>query len=112
MADWGIEKARSIYNVAVWSEGYFDVNKNGDLVAYPDQDHKKPGINFPELTARFKEEGLTLPVLVRFTDILQHRVGTLINSFAQAKQEREYQGEYTAVYPIKVNQQFSVVKKL
>ena len=65
MADWGIEKARSIYNVAVWSEGYFDVKKNGDLVAYPDQDHKKPGINFPELTARFKEEGLTLPVLVR-----------------------------------------------
>ena len=112
MADWGIEKARSIYNVAVWSEGYFDVNKNGDLVAYPDQDHKKPGINFPELTARFKEEGLTLPVLVRFTDILQHRVGTLISSFAQAKQERDYQGEYTAVYPIKVNQQFSVVKKL
>lgn len=112
MAEWGIDKARSIYNVAVWSEGYFDVNANGDLVAYPDQDHSKPGINFPELTARFKEEGLTLPVLVRFTDILQHRVGTLIESFAKAKSEREYQGEYTAVYPIKVNQQYSVVKKL
>lgn len=112
MAEWGIDKARSIYNVAVWSEGYFDVNANGDLVAYPDQDHSKPGISFPELTARFKQEGLTLPVLVRFTDILQHRVETLISSFAKAKAEREYQGEYTAVYPIKVNQQYSVVKKL
>ena len=112
MADWGIDKARSIYNVAVWSEGYFDVNAQGDLVAYPDQDHSKPGISFPELTARFKEDGLTLPVLVRFTDILEHRVYTLIKSFAQAKQERDYQGEFTAVYPIKVNQQFSVVSKL
>ena len=56
MADWGTEKARSIYNVAVWSEGYFDVNADGDLVAYPDQDHSKKGISFPELTARFKEE--------------------------------------------------------
>ena len=89
MADWGFEKARSIYNVAVWSEGYFDVNNKGDLVAYPDQDHNKPGISMPELTARFKEEGLTLPVLVRFTDILQHRVGTLISSFMQAKAEKD-----------------------
>ncbi len=112
MADWGTEKARSIYNVAVWSEGYFDVNTDGDLVAYPDQDHSKKGIRFPELTARFKEEGLTLPVLVRFTDILQHRVDTLIKSFQRAKAEKDYQGQYTAVYPIKVNQQFSVVKRL
>ena len=112
MADWGTEKARSIYNVAVWSEGYFDVNEKGDLIAFPDQDHTKPGISFPELTARFKEEGLTLPVLVRFTDILQHRVDTLIKSFQRAKAEKDYQGNYTAVYPIKVNQQFSVVKRL
>ena len=112
MADWGIEKARSIYNVAVWSEGYFDVDQKGNLIAYPDQDHSKAGISFPELTNRFKEEGLTLPVLVRFTDILQHRVDTLITSFKNAKAEKEYQGQYTAVYPIKVNQQFSVVKRL
>lgn len=112
MAGWGIEKARSIYNVAVWSEGYFDVDQQGDLVAYPDQNHDKAGINFPELINRFKEEGLTLPVLVRFTDILQHRVDTLIKSFVRAKAEKDYQGNYTAVYPIKVNQQFSVVKRL
>lgn len=112
MIDWGIEKARSIYNVAVWSEGYFDVNHKGELVAYPDQDHSKDGVHFPELVQRFKDEGLTLPVLVRFTDILQHRIDSLIKSFKQAKAEKEYQGNYTAVYPIKVNQQYSVVKKL
>lgn len=112
MIDWGTEKARSIYNVATWSEGYFDISPKGELVAYPDQDHSKPGIHFPELVQRFKDDGLTLPVLVRFTDILQHRIDSLITAFEKAKQEKDYQGQYTAVYPIKVNQQYSVVKKL
>lgn len=112
MAEWGVEKARSIYNVATWSEGYFDIDDQGNLIAYPDQDHSKKGINLSELTLRFKEEGLTLPVLVRFTDILQHRVDSLLKAFMKAKQEKEYEGLYTAVYPIKVNQQFSVIKRL
>lgn len=109
---WGSEKAKATYNVAHWSEGYFDVDASGHLVAYPDRDQSKNGISFHTLTEQFKEQGLTLPVLVRFTDILQNRVDNLVDAFDQAKAARDYQGVYTAVYPIKVNQQYSVVKKL
>ena len=104
--------AKAVYNVDQWSEGYFGINEAGELVAYPDADQTRSGIPLPEIAKRLKDEGLTLPVLVRFTDILQHRVDRLVQAFSKAKQDFGYQGEYTAVYPIKVNQQQSVVKKL
>jgi len=109
---WGLDKARETYNVAHWSDGYFDINAQGELVAYPDGDQTKAAVSLSELTEQFKKQGLTLPVLVRFTDILQNRVETLTSAFTKARNAREYQGSYTCVYPIKVNQQRSVVSKL
>ena len=109
---WGLETARATYNVAHWSDGYFDINAQGELIAYPDGDQTKPAISLSQLTEQFKQQGLTLPVLVRFTDILKNRVDTLTNAFTQARSNREYNGKYTCVYPIKVNQQRSVVSKL
>ena len=97
---------------AHWSDGYFDINAQGELIAYPDGDQTKPAISLSQLTEQFKQQGLTLPVLVRFTDILKNRVDTLTNAFTQARTNREYNGKYTCVYPIKVNQQRSVVSKL
>ena len=109
---WGLETARDIYNVAHWSDGYFDINTQGELVAFPDGKKSTPAISLTELTEEFKAHGLTLPVLVRFTDILQHRVDTMTSAFQLACQQKQYQGQYTCVYPIKVNQQRSVVSKL
>ncbi|MGO2169077.1 biosynthetic arginine decarboxylase [Pseudoalteromonas sp.] len=109
---WGLDTARETYNVAHWSDGYFDINAQGELVAYPDGDQNKAAISLSELTEQFKKQGLTLPVLVRFTDILKNRVDTLTSAFSKARTAREYQGQYTCVYPIKVNQQRSVVSKL
>jgi arginine decarboxylase len=102
---WTIDKARRRYNIATWSSGYFDVNERGQVVARP---HCIPGtseINLHELGDRLHDAGLTWPVLVRFTDILHHRVDRLCAAFEQARAEHGYGGAYTAVYPIKVNQQ-------
>ncbi|MFY8326774.1 biosynthetic arginine decarboxylase [Pseudoalteromonas sp. ZZD1] len=109
---WGLDTARATYNVAHWSDGYFDINSQGELVAYPDGDQSKAAISLTDLTEQFKKQGLTLPVLVRFTDILQNRVDTLTSAFCKARDARDYHGQYTCVYPIKVNQQRSVVSKL
>jgi len=51
-------------------------------------------------------------VLVRFSDILRHRVDTLCGAFDRAREADGYRGRYTVVYPIKVNQQRSVVEKI
>ncbi|MBQ4839952.1 biosynthetic arginine decarboxylase [Pseudoalteromonas luteoviolacea] len=110
--EWGVDTARNTYNVQHWSDGYFDIDDAGKLVAYPDGDRSKSPISLSELTERFKAQGLTLPVLVRFTDILQNRVDTLTQAFENARAQKSYRGQYTCVYPIKVNQQRSVVSKL
>lgn len=112
MADSPIQEAKNVYNIARWGEGYFDINDAGELCVNPTADQSMAGINLSSLCAELKQSGLTFPILVRFTDILTHRVSQLVAAFAEAKQERNYKGRFTAVYPIKVNQQFSVVDKI
>jgi len=112
MLDWNIQKARDLYNIPHWSNGYFDVNSSGNLVARPDPSANHPGIDLYELTKEFAKHDLKLPVLVRFSGILHHRVRELCSAFDGAIAANKYAGRYTAVYPIKVNQQRSVVDAL
>ncbi len=51
-------------------------------------------------------------ILLRFTDILRHRVGEIHDAFQKAISEYDYQGGYCCVYPIKVNQQRQVVEEI
>ncbi len=108
---WSIAESRRLYQIPAWSEGYFDINHQGHLVAQPGK-NENHAIDLYQLACRLKEQGQTPPVLLRFTDILQHRVDALCNAFAQARQELNYQSGYTAVYPIKVNQQRKVVEDI
>lgn len=112
MTDWDIQQARDTYNTAYWGGGYFDIGPAGTLLAYPDRDASRPGIDLARLADEAREAGLALPVLVRFADILHDRVNTLCNAFAKAMRADDYQGKYTAVYPIKVNQQRRVVQEI
>ncbi|HHJ80725.1 MAG TPA: biosynthetic arginine decarboxylase, partial [Candidatus Tenderia electrophaga] len=112
MMSWNLEQARRSYNVRHWGGGYFDINQQGHLVVYPDQNKSRPGIDVYELSQRLAEQKLSLPVLLRFTDILRDRVTTLCDAFDLAMLADGYQGGYTAVYPIKVNQQRTVVEHI
>ncbi len=112
MTHWDLDTARSTYNLPHWSEGYFDVNERGHLIARPRRDKSEGGIDLYELVDELHQADLTLPVLVRFNDILRDRVDTLHDAFADAMARHGYRGGYTAVYPIKVNQQRSVVEAL
>ena len=112
MADWNQNKARQTYNVAYWSDGYFDIDEVGHVQAFPSSEHHNAGIDLYALSQEIEDSGLSLPVLVRFTDILHGRIRNLCDAFRQAMQMHDYQGRYTAVYPIKVNQQCSVVNEI
>ena len=110
--NWDIATARETYNIAHWGGDYFDVDANGRLAVHPDGEHSTPGIDLYELAHLVRRHELSWPVLVRFSDILNHRVDTLCNAFDEAMAANAYRGGYTAVYPIKVNQQFSVVDQI
>lgn len=105
-----IATARELYNIEHWSNGYFDINAEGDMIVTPLPN--QPSINLHELAQTFTAQGLSLPVLVRFSDILHHRVESLCTAFSTAMQQKNYHASYTAVYPIKVNQQHHVVKEI
>jgi len=107
--NWDTDSARRQYNIPGWSAGYFDVASNGHLVARPGGHADAQTIDLYALVDRLHEAGMTLPVLVRFTDILRNRVDRLHGAFTTAMQISGYTANYTAIYPIKVNQQQHVV---
>ena len=113
---WNIEKARSTYNFTHWGSGYFDIGDSGQelghLVVRPDANKKSSGIDLNAITDELQQQGLALPVLVRFTDILHDRVSKLCAAFTQSMETHHYHGKYTVAYPIKVNQQHSVASEI
>jgi len=108
---WNIDAARHTYAVPYWGDGYVDVNEGGDILIRP-QGPNGPGFSLPNIVERARADGLRLPLLVRFPDILADRLARLQGAFAKAIGEWHYAGGYTAVYPIKVNQQRGVVAEL
>lgn len=107
---WTLDQARAVYNIDRWGGGYFDIAPNGHLLVCSLRDH--PGVDLHALAGALQTQGYGLPVLVRFSHILHDRIDTLYNAFATALKDYGYQGRYTAVYPIKVNQQRKVVSEI
>ena len=112
MKHWTIQEARDRYNIIPWGAGYFDINSQGHLVAHLKNQNAIQSVDLFELVGKLKAQGLTAPILVRFPDILHNRIDNLNQSFVDAMNRHHYLGRYTAVYPIKVNQQYSVVKEI
>ncbi|WP_266184143.1 biosynthetic arginine decarboxylase [Dyella humicola] len=108
---WNIDAARHTYAVPHWGDGYVDVDAAGHIVMRPHGAHG-PALSLPAIVDRARAEGLRLPLLVRFPDILADRLKRLQDAFAKAIGEWSYAGGYTAVYPIKVNQQRGVAGEL
>jgi arginine decarboxylase len=109
---WTAAKAVDLYNLPYWGEGYFSVSDNGHVVVRPYREHSEVAIDLYALAKRLPAEGLQLPVLLRFVDILHDRVDALTGAFASVIEELGYGGRYTAVYPIKVNQQGDVIEEI
>jgi arginine decarboxylase len=108
---WNIDVARHTYAVPYWSDGYVDIHPSGHMLIRP-HGPDGPGFSLPDMVERARAEGLRLPLLLRFPDILADRLARLQGAFAKAIGEWHYAGGYTAVYPIKVNQQRGVVAEL
>src|SRR5438270_11392781 len=109
---WTIAAARALYNVEGWGIGFFDINDAGHVVFRPDRERTERELDLFELANDLEEQGVGLPLLLRFSDILRSRIESLNEKFARAREEYGYQGGYTTVYPIKVNQQRHVVEEI
>jgi len=108
---WSTQDASDLYDVTSWGKGYFSVATNGHLRVHPEKDPAR-AIDLKELVDTLVLRGISLPILIRFADILKHRLGEIASAFQTAIAEHRYQGNYFCVYPIKVNQQRQVVEEV
>ncbi|MCX7056808.1 MAG: biosynthetic arginine decarboxylase [Proteobacteria bacterium] len=108
---WKVDDSAQLYQVDSWGGGYFGVNEAGHVAVRPDQ---QPGreIDLLEVVEGLKARDLTAPVVIRFSDIIAHRLKSLNDAFCQAIVENDYKGRYSSVFPIKVNQQRLVVEEV
>lgn len=110
-AAWTLEDAADLYGIDQWGAGYFVIGPEGTVQVRPDQDPSR-SLDLKQLVDDLRERGIQAPFLIRFSDILRHRLAQIASAFGQAIQEHNYQNRYRCVYPIKVNQQRHVVEEI
>lgn len=106
-----LDRVRDDYNVHYWSQGFYGIDDNGEVVVSPRSD-KAHSVALSAIVKQLEQRQLNLPLLVRFPQILHQRVHNLCDAFNQAITECEYPNNYLLVYPIKVNQQKEVVEEI
>ncbi|PYL01918.1 MAG: biosynthetic arginine decarboxylase, partial [Verrucomicrobia bacterium] len=109
--DWDLEAANATYNVEGWGTGYFSINTDGNVVAKPLQENGG-AIPILEVVNEARSRGLPFPLVIRFQDLLRHRVESVNRAFDNAITEFKYRGNYRGVFPIKVNQLREVIEEI
>ena len=110
-APWNTDSARALYNIHRWGAKYFDINDAGHVVATPLQEAGAT-VDLTDVIEEAKGRGLKFPLLIRFQDILRHRVEAINQAFRNSIAEFNFQGKYRGVFPIKVNQLREVVEEI
>src|SRR6202011_1695482 len=108
---WKVSDSLELYQVEAWGKGYFSINAAGHVVVRPSMDPSRE-IDLYDVVQGLKARDLHTPVVIRFSDILAHRLRHIADAFATAIAENGYKNRYAAVFPIKVNQQRLVVEEV
>lgn len=108
---WDIPSAISLYNIDRWGSGYFSINDKGNISVMPSKDEAK-AIDLMEVIDDARSRGLTFPMVIRFQDLIRHRVETINKAFQDAIAWAGYKNVYRGVFPIKVNQLREVVEEI
>jgi arginine decarboxylase len=111
MKPWGVSDSLKAYHIENWGDQYFNINPGGNLTVHPRQG-LGPGIDLMRVVNEANSQNLEMPLLIRFQDIIRHRVIGLNEAFRKAISEAGYAGRYQGVYPIKVNQMREVVEEV
>ncbi|MGE4583243.1 MAG: biosynthetic arginine decarboxylase [Sphaerochaeta sp.] len=112
MKPWTIEDAQDLYRINEWGNGYFHIAETGEVEVRLKDKSPQSSISLLAIAKGLQERGMKLPVLLRFSNILDDRIQHINESFLTAIKDAGYQGTYRGVYPIKVNQQQQVVEEI
>jgi arginine decarboxylase len=108
---WTIEDSENQYRIKGWGEPYFSINAAGHVTVSPQGD-RGGSLDLYDLVNALQQRNLALPLLIRFSDILEHRIERLNACFAKAIARYNYPGAYKGVFPVKCNQQKHLVEDI
>jgi arginine decarboxylase len=109
---WTTQRSADLYQIKGWGEPYFRINERGRVEVAPDPTRREACVDLFELTQDLEARGLDLPLLIRFSDVLEDRIRRLNQCFERAIREYEYDGVYRGVFPVKVNQQRHLIDEV
>jgi len=109
---WSPKRSAELYSIDAWGNDFFHINDKGEATVRLVDDDGKADVSLYELINGLRERGTSMPVLLRFRDLLRSRITEVNESFRAAIKELNYGGEYRGVYPIKVNQQRQVIEEI
>lgn len=112
MENWNNKKSRDFYNIHGWGNSYFDVDKSGAITVKRGKYLADKPVVISEIVEEAKQQGITTPLILRFTDIIQNRAHRIISAFTSTKKSLDYPGNYSLIYPIKVNQHKAVINSI
>jgi arginine decarboxylase len=111
-SSWTSDQSAALYGVRDWGCDYFDINENGLATVKLNIDGTDVEVPIIDIIEGMKARGLEMPAVLRIENLLDLRIKQLNEAFAKAIAESNYQSVYRGVFPIKVNQQFHVIKEI
>ncbi|KAL2628508.1 hypothetical protein R1flu_013194 [Riccia fluitans] len=102
---WGVSKSSSFYRVEGWGAPYFRINEKGNMAARPHVrgSYLSEEIDVMDVVEQAVKEGVSTPFIIRFPEILRHRLSTLQAAFERGISQTGYQGRFQGVFPVKCN---------
>ena len=94
-----------------WGEGFVNVNDAGHLEVITNTATAGKA-DLHELVTRLRQQGVRLPVLVRFPQLIDRQMETLQRAFKTATETFDFRGSFTSVYPLKVNSRKATVARI
>jgi arginine decarboxylase len=110
-APWSAADGAALYGIDRWGDPYFSVSERGHVMVQP-RGERGGSLDLVELVEELQGRNLSLPLLIRFDDILEDRLERLHAAFERAIAQYGYRGRYQGVFPVKCNQQRHVVEQL
>jgi arginine decarboxylase len=110
MRKWRVEDSAELYNINGWGADYFSINEKGNVIVTPQRNGMS--VDLKDLLDELMLSDVSLPVLVRFPDILDDRIISISKCFKSASEEYGYKAQSFLIYPIKVNQMRPVVEEI
>ena len=79
--NWSVEDSLHYYQVPRWSDGHFNITEHGHLCALPEAHTFNSPIVINEVLEEMQKEGIKLPAVIRFHDILRSQVKKINQTF-------------------------------